>query len=210
MTSSVLLNHHTHCWRSMFPFSGPYWTQVLFSWKRNGGLKVYINGTFTAGDTAGSVSESYGDLYPDLVIGTGNDRAYGHYVTGAFDEFVIWERALTPSEILLYYRAAVGRTSRSIAQCGISTVASPLLQLLWRNGLWSSLRPFPEGIPSTAFLHDHKMFNQTNVPKWMALLDENIIMTFRLTLDLAHMLLPNMCWEECRGVLGHRGQITGT
>uniref|UniRef100_A0AAQ4PRG3 Adhesion G protein-coupled receptor D1 n=1 Tax=Gasterosteus aculeatus aculeatus TaxID=481459 RepID=A0AAQ4PRG3_GASAC len=113
---------NNHRWKANITVPGPYWTQVLFSWKRNGGLKVYINGTFTAGDTAGSVSESYGDLYPDLVIGTGNDRAYGHYVTGAFDEFVIWERALTPSEILLYYRAAVGRTSRSIARCGISTV----------------------------------------------------------------------------------------
>lgn len=73
------------------------------------GLKVYINGTFTAGDQVGSVSESYGDPYPDLVIGTGNDKAYGHYVTGAFDEFVIWERALSPEDILLYYSAAIGK-----------------------------------------------------------------------------------------------------
>lgn len=51
----------------------------------------------------------YGDPYADLVIGTGNDRAYGHYVTGAFDEFVIWERALSPKDILLYYNAATGR-----------------------------------------------------------------------------------------------------
>lgn len=74
------------------------------------GLKVYINGTFTAGDaTGGRVSEFYGDPYPDLVIETGNDRAYRHYVTGAFDEFVIWERALSPNDILLYHSAATGR-----------------------------------------------------------------------------------------------------
>lgn len=97
----------------MFPLSGPYWTHILFTWTKKDGLKVYINGTFTVGDTTGSVSENYGDPYPDLVIGTGNDRAYGHYVTGAFDEFVIWERALSPKEILLYYSAAIGRTSRS-------------------------------------------------------------------------------------------------
>ncbi|KAL6114562.1 adgrd1 [Pungitius sinensis] len=96
-------------WKANITVPGPYWTQVLFAWKKSVGLKVYINGTFTAGDTAGSVSESYGDAYSDLVIGTGNDRAYGHYVTGAFDEFVIWERALTPGEISLYYRAAIGQ-----------------------------------------------------------------------------------------------------
>lgn len=76
------------------------------------GLKVYINGTFTAGDRDGSVSDSYGDPHPDLVIGTGNTKAYGHYVTGAFDEFVIWERALSPQDILLYYSAAIGRKPR--------------------------------------------------------------------------------------------------
>lgn len=82
---------------------------------------VYINGTFAASDTAGgSVSEYYGDPYADLVIGTGNDRAYGHYATGAFDEFVIWERALSPKETLLYYSAAIGRTSRSTAEYFLS------------------------------------------------------------------------------------------
>lgn len=89
---------------------GPYWTHILFTFTKRDGLKVYINGTFNTSDAAGSsVSEFYGDPYPDLVIGTGNDRAYGHYVTGAFDEFVIWEKALTPNEICLYYKAATGR-----------------------------------------------------------------------------------------------------
>ncbi|TMS03391.1 Adhesion G-protein coupled receptor D1 [Larimichthys crocea] len=32
-----------------------------------------------------------------------------HYVTGAFDEFVIWERALSPQDIRLYYNAAIGQ-----------------------------------------------------------------------------------------------------
>lgn len=94
----------------MFPHSGPYWTHVLFTWTKMTGLKVYINGSLTAEDTSGSSApEFYGDPHPNLVIGTGNDRTYGHYVTGAFDEFVIWERALTPQEILLYYGAATGR-----------------------------------------------------------------------------------------------------
>lgn len=104
----------------MFPLSGPFWTHILFTWTKKDGLMVYINGTFTAGDTAGSVSENYGDPYPDLVIGTGNNRAYGHYVTGAFDEFVIWERALSPKEIVLYYSAAIGRASRSTGKYFLS------------------------------------------------------------------------------------------
>ena len=54
---------------------------------------------------------SPGDSYTDLVIGTGNDQTYPLYVTGAFDEFVIWERALTPEEVLMYYKAAIGRMS---------------------------------------------------------------------------------------------------
>uniref|UniRef100_A0A7N8WT93 Adhesion G protein-coupled receptor D1 n=1 Tax=Mastacembelus armatus TaxID=205130 RepID=A0A7N8WT93_9TELE len=100
---------NNHRWKANIRVPGPYWTHILFTWTKNDGLKVYINGTFTTGDTVGSVSENYGDPYPDLVIGTGNDRAYGHYVTGAFDEFVIWERALSPKEILLYYNAAIAR-----------------------------------------------------------------------------------------------------
>uniref|UniRef100_A0A8C9X2G3 Adhesion G protein-coupled receptor D1 n=1 Tax=Sander lucioperca TaxID=283035 RepID=A0A8C9X2G3_SANLU len=104
---------NNHRWKANIRVPGPYWTHILFTWTKKDGLKVYINGTFIAGDTDGSVSENYGDPYPDLVIGTRNDRASGHYVTGAFDEFVIWERALSPQEILLYYSAAMGRTSHS-------------------------------------------------------------------------------------------------
>lgn len=96
-----------HC---VFPHSGPYWTHILFTWTETVGLKVYINGTFTTGDaTGGNVSEIYGDPYPDLLIETSDNKAYGHDVTGAFDEFVIWERALSPKEIFLYYGAATGR-----------------------------------------------------------------------------------------------------
>uniref|UniRef100_A0AAQ5WWL3 Adhesion G protein-coupled receptor D1 n=1 Tax=Amphiprion ocellaris TaxID=80972 RepID=A0AAQ5WWL3_AMPOC len=98
---------NNHRWKADIRVPGPYWTHVLFTWTKKDGLKVYINGTFTAGDTAGRVSDNYGDPYPDLVIGTGNNRAYGHYVTGAFDEFVIWEKALSPTQISYYYSAAV-------------------------------------------------------------------------------------------------------
>uniref|UniRef100_A0A4W5N394 Adhesion G protein-coupled receptor D1 n=1 Tax=Hucho hucho TaxID=62062 RepID=A0A4W5N394_9TELE len=95
-------------WRANINIPGPFWTHILFTWTLTDGLKIYINGTFNTSDPTGNVSMNYGDPYPDLVIGTGNEQSYGHYVTGAFDEFVIWERALSPEEILMYYKAAIG------------------------------------------------------------------------------------------------------
>uniref|UniRef100_A0A672JM48 Adhesion G protein-coupled receptor D1 n=1 Tax=Salarias fasciatus TaxID=181472 RepID=A0A672JM48_SALFA len=117
---------NNHRWKANIRVPGPFWTHILFTWTRSDGLKVYINGTFTAGDSEGSVSENYGDPHPDLVIGTGNSRKYGHYVTGAFDEFVIWERALSPEQISLYYNAAIGQamiplTTPSVSKEVLST-----------------------------------------------------------------------------------------
>ncbi|XP_024130996.1 adhesion G-protein coupled receptor D1 isoform X1 [Oryzias melastigma] len=100
---------NNHRWKVSIKVPGPYWTHILFTWTKSDGLKVYINGTFTAGDPVGRVSRNYGDPYSDLVIGTGNSEDYGHYLTGAFDEFVIWERALSPRDILHYYNAATGQ-----------------------------------------------------------------------------------------------------
>uniref|UniRef100_A0A8C9TY13 Adhesion G protein-coupled receptor D1 n=1 Tax=Scleropages formosus TaxID=113540 RepID=A0A8C9TY13_SCLFO len=100
-------------WKANIKLPGPYWTHVLFTWTLQNGLNVYINGTFNVSDPQGSVSNSYGDTYTDLVVGTGNDHSYRHYVTGAFDEFVIWERALSPDEIWLYYKAATGYWSHT-------------------------------------------------------------------------------------------------
>ncbi|XP_052334704.1 adhesion G-protein coupled receptor D1-like isoform X2 [Oncorhynchus keta] len=97
-------------WRANINIPGPFWTHILFTWTLTDGLNIYINGTFNTSDPTGNVSMNYGDPYPDLVIGTGNEQSYGHYVTGAFDEFVIWERALSPEEILMYYKAATGDT----------------------------------------------------------------------------------------------------
>ncbi|KAL6456384.1 hypothetical protein MHYP_G00349280 [Metynnis hypsauchen] len=95
-------------WKVHITPPGPFWTHILFTWTLKDGLKVYINGTFNISDEVGDVSQVYGDTYTDLVIGTGNRESYEHYVTGAFDEFVIWERALSPKEIWLYYKAAIG------------------------------------------------------------------------------------------------------
>uniref|UniRef100_A0A096LV63 Adhesion G protein-coupled receptor D1 n=1 Tax=Poecilia formosa TaxID=48698 RepID=A0A096LV63_POEFO len=103
-----------HRWRAEIPISGPYWTHVLFTWTKKDGLKVFINGTLCGSDPSGSTSESSADFGSDVFLKTENNRAHRHYVTRAFDEFAIWKRALSPRQIKLYYRAAVGRTMCSL------------------------------------------------------------------------------------------------
>uniref|UniRef100_A0A672JIN4 Adhesion G protein-coupled receptor D1 n=1 Tax=Salarias fasciatus TaxID=181472 RepID=A0A672JIN4_SALFA len=151
---------NNHRWKANIRVPGPFWTHILFTWTRSDGLKVYINGTFTAGDSEGSVSENYGDPHPDLVIGTGNSRKYGHYVTGAFDEFVIWERALSPEQISLYYNAAIGKSSSSIGRDFLSfedaaqqlKCSLPSNSVLRKQGLKSNFRLYLFNVPPTAFM----------------------------------------------------------
>ncbi|EPY85060.1 putative G-protein coupled receptor 133 isoform 1 [Camelus ferus] len=95
-------------WAATFSPPGPYWTHVLFTWKSKEGLKVYVNGTLSTSDPSGKVSHAYGEPSVNLVIGSEQDQTKG-YENGAFDEFIIWERALTPDEIAMYFTAAVGK-----------------------------------------------------------------------------------------------------
>ncbi|XP_060928274.1 adhesion G-protein coupled receptor D1 [Limanda limanda] len=153
---------NNHRWKANIKVPGPYWTHILFTWRKTDGLKVYINGTFTAGDAAGNVSANYGDPYPDLVIGTVNDKAYGHFLTGAFDEFVIWERALPQNEIMLYYSAAIGQaivsatTPRSFKEVISTTtttrataVSPPVIS---SQGEQTQSPPDPDPMPVLGFL----------------------------------------------------------
>ncbi|EMP40304.1 hypothetical protein UY3_02467 [Chelonia mydas] len=93
-------------WEASFSPPGPFWTHILFTWKSKEGLKVYVNGTLNTTDPNGKVSYSYGDPNANLLTGTENDQSK-RYVNGAFDEFIIWERALTPEEIEQYFTAAI-------------------------------------------------------------------------------------------------------
>uniref|UniRef100_A0A8C8VLJ3 Adhesion G-protein coupled receptor D1 n=1 Tax=Pelusios castaneus TaxID=367368 RepID=A0A8C8VLJ3_9SAUR len=95
-------------WEASFSPPGPYWTHILFTWKSKEGLKVYVNGTLNTTDPNGKVSYSYGDPNANLLTGTESDQSK-RYVNGAFDEFIIWERALTPQEIEQYFTAAIGK-----------------------------------------------------------------------------------------------------
>ncbi|XP_036249509.2 adhesion G-protein coupled receptor D1 [Molothrus ater] len=92
-------------WKASFSPPGPYWTHVLFTWRSREGLKVYVNGTLSTTDPEGKVFYDYGDASPDLL---GTEGAAPRSVSGAFDEFVIWERALSPREVRQYFTAAVG------------------------------------------------------------------------------------------------------
>ncbi|XP_027700035.1 adhesion G-protein coupled receptor D1 isoform X2 [Vombatus ursinus] len=95
-------------WEASFSPPGPYWTHVLFTWKSKEGLKVYVNGTLNTTDPSGKVSHTYGEPNVNLVICSDRDQPK-NYENGAFDEFIIWERALTPSEIRMYFTAAIGK-----------------------------------------------------------------------------------------------------
>ncbi|XP_015273350.1 PREDICTED: adhesion G-protein coupled receptor D1 [Gekko japonicus] len=106
---SVELYNHQHSWKweASFIPSGPYWTHVLFTWKSQDGLKVYVNGTLHTTDPNGKVSYSYADSSSNMLTGSEGDQT-GRYVNGVFDEFIIWERVLTPKEVEQYFTAAVG------------------------------------------------------------------------------------------------------
>uniref|UniRef100_H3BHH9 Adhesion G protein-coupled receptor D1 n=1 Tax=Latimeria chalumnae TaxID=7897 RepID=H3BHH9_LATCH len=102
---------NSHSWKAKIKPPDPYWTHILFTWTQGDGLKVYINGTLYTNDTKGEVSQNYGDPGGiNLVITTENEQPYGYHVTGAFDEFVFWEKSLSPEEIRLYFKAAIGES----------------------------------------------------------------------------------------------------
>ncbi|XP_069476181.1 adhesion G-protein coupled receptor D1 isoform X2 [Ambystoma mexicanum] len=103
----IYTNGNYKSWKASINPPGADWTHVLFTWTSDKGLKIYVNGTLNTTDPSGKVSQSYGDPNSSLVVATNDDQA-GRYVNGAFDEFIIWERALTPEEIQMYFTAATG------------------------------------------------------------------------------------------------------
>ncbi|NXH83860.1 AGRD1 protein, partial [Edolisoma coerulescens] len=116
-------------WKASFSPPGPYWTHILFTWKSREGLKVYVNGTLNTTDPAGKVFYDYGEPGANLLTGTEGDQAK-RYVNGAFDEFIIWERALTPREVEQYFTAAIGvqvLLSSTLPWSLLTTPASPAL-----------------------------------------------------------------------------------
>ncbi|NXO79041.1 AGRD1 protein, partial [Sitta europaea] len=131
-------------WKASFSPPGPYWTHVLFTWQPREGLKVYVNGTLSTTDPAGKVFYDYGDA--GLLAGGAGDPAR-RYVNGAFDEFIIWERALSPHEVRQYFTAAVGvqvLLSSTLPWSLVTTTANPVV------GQWAGLPvpPAPQSVHS--------------------------------------------------------------
>ncbi|NXL78594.1 AGRD1 protein, partial [Leptocoma aspasia] len=116
-------------WKASFSPPGPHWTHVLFTWRPREGLKVYVNGTLSTTDPDGKVFYDYGDAGADLLAGPGGDAAR-RLVNGAFDEFVIWERALSAREVRQYFTAAVGvqvLLSSTLPWSLMTTTTNPVL-----------------------------------------------------------------------------------
>ncbi|XP_036777736.2 adhesion G-protein coupled receptor D1 isoform X2 [Manis pentadactyla] len=104
----LYMRENSMTWEASFSPPGPYWTHVLFTWKSKEGLKVYVNGTLSTSDPSGKVAHAYGEPGGSLVMGPEQEQTQRHE-SRAFDEFIVWERALTPDEIAMYFTAAVGK-----------------------------------------------------------------------------------------------------
>ncbi|XP_068064421.1 adhesion G-protein coupled receptor D1 isoform X1 [Anomalospiza imberbis] len=116
-------------WKASFSPPGPYWTHILFTWRSREGLKVYVNGSLSTADPDGKVFYDYGDTGAELLGGT-EGAAARRSVSGAFDEFVIWERALSPREVRQYFTAAVGvqvLLSSTLPWSLMTTTTNPVL-----------------------------------------------------------------------------------
>ncbi|KAM6423525.1 adhesion G-protein coupled receptor D1 isoform 1-T1 [Liasis olivaceus] len=131
-------------WAATFISPGPHWTHVLFTWKSEGGLKVYINGTLNNADAYGKHFYNYGDSNSNMLMGSEGSQGK-RYIHGAFDEFIIWERVLTPKEIEQYFTAAIGDQSllASTAPWGWRTTAT--LPVISRNAYQSTIISLTEG-----------------------------------------------------------------
>ncbi|NWZ89187.1 AGRD1 protein, partial [Nesospiza acunhae] len=151
-------------WKASFSPPGPYWTHVLFTWRSREGLKVYVNGTLSTTDPEGKVFYDYGDASPDLL---GTEGAAPCSVSGAFDEFVIWERALSPREVRQYFTAAVGvqvLLSSTLPWSLMTTTTSPVLPTDAYQPILAALSQHRGSSPSALSLLGHLQNVSSSLP----------------------------------------------
>ncbi|XP_005424047.1 adhesion G-protein coupled receptor D1 [Geospiza fortis] len=151
-------------WKASFSPPGPYWTHVLFTWRSREGLKVYVNGTLSTTDPEGKVFYDYGDASPDLL---GTEGAAPRSVSGAFDEFVIWERALSPREVRQYFTAAVGvqvLLSSTLPWSVMTTTTSPVLPTDAYQPILAALSQRRGSSPSALSLLGHLQNVSSSLP----------------------------------------------
>ncbi|XP_059719151.1 adhesion G-protein coupled receptor D1 isoform X2 [Haemorhous mexicanus] len=151
-------------WKASFSPPGPYWTHVLFTWRSREGLKVYVNGTLSTTDPEGKVFYDYGDASPDLL---GTEGAAPRSVSGAFDEFVIWERALSPREVRQYFTAAVGvqvLLSSTLPWSLVTTTTRPVLPTNAYQPILAALSQHRGSSPSASSLLGHLQNVSSSLP----------------------------------------------
>ncbi|NXH08673.1 AGRD1 protein, partial [Loxia leucoptera] len=151
-------------WKASFSPPGPYWTHVLFTWRSREGLKVYVNGTLSTTDPEGKVFYDYGDASPDLL---GTEGAAPRSVSGAFDEFVIWERALSPREVRQYFTAAVGvqvLLSSTLPWSLVTTTTRPVLPTNAYQPVLAALGQHRGSSPSASSLLGHLQNVSSSLP----------------------------------------------
>ncbi|NXA85547.1 AGRD1 protein, partial [Melanocharis versteri] len=150
-------------WKASFSPPGPYWTHILFTWKSREGLKVYVNGTLNTTDPDGKVFYDYGDASADLLTGTEGDPSK-RYVNGAFDEFIIWERALTPHEVEQYFTAAIGVQVLLSSTLPWTTTTNPVLPTDAYQPILSALGQDRGGSRSPSALLGHLQNVSSSLP----------------------------------------------
>ncbi|XP_030089073.2 adhesion G-protein coupled receptor D1 isoform X1 [Serinus canaria] len=151
-------------WKASFSPPGPCWTHVLFTWRSREGLKVYVNGTLSTTDPEGKVFYDYGDASPDLL---GTEGAAPRSVSGAFDEFVIWERALSPREVRQYFTAAVGvqvLLSSTLPWSLVTTTTHPMLPTNAYQPVLAALGQHRGSSPSASSLLGHLQNVSSSLP----------------------------------------------
>ncbi|NWX32140.1 AGRD1 protein, partial [Notiomystis cincta] len=141
-------------WKASFSPPGRYWTHVLFTWQSREGLKVYVNGSLSTADPAGTVFYEYGEGGAALLGSSGAAPAQRH-LNGAFDEFVIWERALSAREVRQYFTAAVGvqvLLSSTLPWSLMTTTTNPVLPTNAYDPLITDLAQVSGSSPSPSAL----------------------------------------------------------
>ena len=80
------------------------WYHVVATYDTSAGQKLYVNGNLVAsGTTTGTVTTNTGNLY------VGSYYSTGYKYSGRLDEFAIFDKVLTPTEVSYLYNSGTGR-----------------------------------------------------------------------------------------------------
>ncbi|OWK14084.1 ADGRD1, partial [Cervus elaphus hippelaphus] len=164
-------------WEASFSPPGHYWTHVLFTWKSEEGLKVYVNGTLRTSDPSGKASPAYGESNDNLVLESKQDQAKS-YENRAFDEFIIWERALTPDEIAMYFTAAIGEQlslSSISPSFSVTPTANTMMPTDAYHPIITNLTEERKNFPSPGITFLNTVGEVLRLPSWTAVSEDSAV-----------------------------------